>query len=445
MKQDERQTALALLLEMEQQKSYSNLLLRRRLSGEEARFAARVTALVYGVLERKITLEHLIRVYTQKPLNKLDAEVRWVLMLGFYQLLYQDALPDNAVVNESVKLCGTLRKASAKGMVNAILRRFLREGKPLSLPKDPLKAASVAHSCPEWLIRRWRKAYGAAEAEALLRDSFGPAPLTVRVNTQKTTDEALCARLRAAGVSVQVVEQVPHALVLSHTGNLTALPGFAAGEWYVQDLSSQLCALAAGAKPGDTVYDLCAAPGSKSFTMALWMENKGTVRAYDRYEHKLCLMEEGVARLGLSCVKPALYDAAAFDPKRLPADVVLCDVPCGGLGILRRKPEIKEKSPEEVDALAPLQGAILETGARYVKPGGRLVYSTCSLNPVENEAVARAFLAAHPEFSPAPVPPVLQGARVEGSMVTIFPRHFGSDGFFLALFTRSMDGKEESL
>lgn len=444
MKVDERTTALQLLLEIERQQSYSNLLLRQRLREKDARFAARVTALVYGVLERRVTLDALIAHYTKKPASKLDLEVRMILQLGFYQLLYQDAVPDNAAVNETVKLCYAVKKVSAKGLVNAILRRFVREGKKLPLPNDAVRAASMRYACPEWLVRRWQKAYGKEEAERLMASSFGPAPLTVRVNTQKTTTEALTKKLEEAGVLVTPVQGFPHALHLAHTGNVEKLPGFSDGEFYVQDLSSQICAMVSGVQPGDVVYDLCAAPGSKSFTMALEMRDEGAVYAYDQYPHKIRLIEEGAQKLGLTSIHAALSDAAVWEENRPLADVVLCDVPCGGLGILRRKPEIRMKKPESIDSLAPLQRKILETGARYVKPGGRLVYATCSLNPVENEDAARAFLAAHPEFEPAKIPDFLQAARVEGSMVTIFPHHFGSDGFFFAVFTRTKQPKEES-
>jgi len=438
MKLDERQWAVTLLLQMEREKSYSNLLLRQKLPKNEPRFAARVTALVYGVLERKRTLEHLVKVYTQKPPEKLDDEVRLILMLGFYQLLYQDTVPDNAAVNEAVALCVVFRKGSAKGMVNAVLRRFVREGKEIVYPKDPLLKTAVRYSVPEWLVRRWRKAYGGEEAEKLLAASFGPAPLTIRVNTLKTDAETVKTALEKQGVTVNAVKGFPNALILSHTGNLEKLAGFQEGAFYVQDLSSQICAEMTGARPGDVVYDLCAAPGSKSFTMAQLMENKGTLCSYDQYEHKISLMREGADKYGITCMETAIADAAVFDAARPMADVVLCDVPCGGLGIIRRKPEIKYKEEKEIDALAPLQAAILETGARYVKPGGRLLYSTCSLNPVENEAVATAFLARHPEFRPAPLPDFLQKARVDGSMVTIFPHHFGSDGFFFAVFDKTL-------
>ncbi len=427
--QQQRQTALQILLQLQLQQSYSNLALQQMLPKNAPPSANRfITALVYGVIERQLTLDRIIEQYTNR---KLDPEVRVILQMGFYQLLYMDQVSDNIAVNETVTLCHAVKKVSAKGMVNAILRRFLRDGKSLPVSKDPWVQKSITYSTPEWLVKRLYEEYGKERTTAFLQNALKPAPIYIRVNTNKTTATQLAKTLQQHGIIVKETP-LPNALQLKQLGNLERLETFQQGHFYVQDLASQLCAILSEVQPHQLVYDVCAAPGSKSFSMALEMQNTGRVVAFDLYEHKISLIRQTANRLGLDNIQATLSDATVFDQNLEKADVVLCDVPCGGFGIIRRKPEIKYKEKSSVAELPQLQLQILKNAARYVKIDGRLIYATCSLSRAENDQVVSAFLQEHPSFELLPPPePYLQYS--ENNCLTLFPEYFGSDGFFIAV------------
>lgn len=433
MEKNERQLALKILLDIYQNGGYSNLSLAKYLPKTGSGF---VTALVYGVVERDLTLTYLVDHYSKKPCNKLDLEVALILKMGLYQLLYLDGVADNVAVNETVKLCYTVKKVSAKGLINGILRNFIRDGKRVALPQEKKQEWSIRYSCPEWLIQKWCAEYGEVQTEKILQASLGRPPLTVRVNTLKITPEELKSRLIQKGITVKETD-LPNAFFLEHTGNLGALAEFKEGLFYVQDLSSQICGAIAAPQAGGSVFDLCAAPGSKTFTMAMEMRGKGNLYAFDLYPHKLELIEKTAQKLGIENLKTAISDGSVFHPELGQADSVLCDVPCSGLGIIRRKPEIKYKEQDTLQELPALQYQILTTAAAYVKPGGKLVYSTCALSQKENERQADRFLREHTEFIPEPLPTVLvRRGCVTENKVTFFPEEEGGDGFFVALFRK---------
>ena len=427
-----RKLAVQLLNRTEQEQSYSNLLLDSALSQSQLddRDKRLCASLYYGVIERRITLDAVISHYSKQPLRKLDCTVRNILRLGIYQLLYCDQIPSRAAVNESVKLTKTCRKASASGFVNAVLRGFLRDECKVPYPKGKKAAMVVEYAVPQWLLEKLLDAYGEETTRAFLADALQPANRFIRQNPAACTGAEL---EQALGDAVSPTN-LPGAYEL-HTGDIRKLPEFRKGWFYVQDLSSQICALALGAKPGETILDLCAAPGGKTCTIAAGMAQSGMVYAFDLAAHRVKLIQDNVKRLGLQNVTASQGDAAEFREEYAGADRVLCDVPCSGIGVLRHKPEVKEKSPEDLAQLPQLQLAILENGARYVKPDGILQYSTCTILKEENENVAKAFLQKHPEFVPEPVYPELGGALAQ-PMVTIRPEMFGSDGFFVAKFRR---------
>ena len=427
-----RKLAVQLLNRTEQEQSYSNLLLDSALSQSQLddRDKRLCASLYYGVIERRITLDAVISHYSKQPLRKLDCTVRNILRLGIYQLLYCDQIPSRAAVNESVKLTKTCRKASASGFVNAVLRGFLRDECKVPYPKGKKAAMVVEYAVPQWLLEKLLDAYGEETTRAFLADALQPANRFIRQNPAACTGAEL---EQALGDAVSPTN-LPGAYEL-HTGDIRKLPEFRKGWFYVQDLSSQICALALGAKPGETILDLCAAPGGKTCTIAAGMAQSGMVYAFDLAAHRVKLIQDNVKRLGLQNVTASQGDAAEFREEYAGADRVLCDVPCSGIGVLRHKPEVKEKSPEDLAQLPQLQLAILENGARYVKPDGILQYSTCTILKEENENVAKAFLQKHPEFVPEPVYPELCGALAQ-PMVTILPEMFGSDGFFVAKFRR---------
>ncbi|MCD8220527.1 MAG: 16S rRNA (cytosine(967)-C(5))-methyltransferase RsmB [Ruminococcus sp.] len=428
-----RKLAIQLLDRTEQEKSYSNLLLDHALSQSqmddvEKRLCA---MLYYGVIKRRITLDAVIQKYSKQPLRKLDRTVRNILRIGIFQLLYCDQIPAHAAVSESVKLTRTLRKASASGFVNAVLRGFLRDACQIPYPQEKNAAMAVEYAVPDWLLETLLAAYGEEQTRSFLADVLLPAPRYIRRNPLRCGKEEL---EQALGEKLSPVKLVPDAYLL-RAGDLRHLPEFQKGWFYVQDLASQICALALGAEPGETILDLCAAPGGKTCTIATQMQDQGHVYAFDLTEHRVRLIAENVKRLGLHCVTPLQGDACEAHPAYAGADRVLCDVPCSGIGVLSRKPEVKEKDPETMKTLPPLQLQILEQGASYVKPDGILVYSTCTLLPAENEQVVQQFLQKHPEFVPEPVLPIF-GGIFQKPMVTLFPDVCGSDGFFLAKLRR---------
>lgn len=440
-----RQVAVQALVKVNQDGGYSNLVLDNELSksGLEARDKAFCTTLFYGVLERRITLDLLLQHYCRQPLKKLMPQVREILHIAVYQILYMESVPSAAAVNESVELSRTMKCGHASGFLNGVLRAFLRDGGNLesilpSRAEKPVEYLSLFYSVPQWLVKLWRDDYGEEQCEGILAASVNRAPLYLRVNSTKNTPEALAVALRKKGMEVVVREEIGNCLEVEKTGEIDYPVLFKRGHFTVQDISSQLCVQAAEAAAGMRCLDVCAAPGGKSFTLAQEMNDEGELVALDLHEFKTGLIREGAKRLGLKCIKTAAGDACEYNEALGEFDRVLCDVPCSGLGIIRRKPEIRYKNPEELAGLPEIQYKILETSSKYVKVGGKLLYSTCTLRRAENEAVVERFLAGHPEFEPQPLPEALRqltGAH-EGWRVTLLPERLNSDGFFFATMTR---------
>lgn len=420
---------------------YSNLVLsrllkREELTGKEAAFAS---ALLYGTLERLLTLDKIIDAYVRGGKKRLSPSTLMVLRMSIYQLLYMESVPDYSAVHEGVELIKSYGQPQAAGLVNGVLRSVIRSRGNLFPKGFATKEEYLEHqfSCPAWIIDMLSRRYGEAEAKVILANSLGAVPLFIRVNPLKTDTQTLAKRLREKNIAVLVNTTLPNCICLMDAGNIYDSEEFKEGLFHVQDLSSQICSLAVEARPGETVLDLCAAPGGKSFTMAQEMENRGTLYSLDLYPAKVGLIREGAERLGLSVVRPGENDALIANPNLPLADKVLCDAPCSGFGIIRRKPEIKYKTREQISALPDLQARILDSAARYVKRGGRLVYSTCTLNPRENEEQAEAFLACHPDFAKAPICDRIAPYKKtpEDSSLTLLTNEH-SDGFFLQVFTR---------
>ena len=431
MSKSARQSAFEILYKVEHSGAYSNLALDAELSSQQGTAdgdSALLTALVYGVLERLITLDYNISLYLRQPLKKLKPEVLIALRLGAYQLLFMDRIPESAAVNESVKLAKNNRAQFAAGLVNA-----------LRLPdeSDRLKFMSVKYSVPEPTVKLFADAYSDKTACEIFEAMSERAKIFVRVNTQKCTTDELAEALARQGIESKRVSLVPDALELLNGGAVEHLDAYKKGLFHVQDLSSQLCCAALDPQPGDTVYDMCAAPGGKSFTLSELTECKGKILAMDVYPSRLALIEDGAERLGLQNISVIPNDAAKVNPALKKADRVLCDAPCSGLGILRRKPEIRYKTLEDIDKLPVLQYDILCLSSEYVKVGSRLVYSTCSLNPAENSEICNKFLSEHKNFEAVKLFPDIK--RVDGNenYLTLMPQIHGTDGFFIAAFTRT--------
>lgn len=432
-----RQTAFDILIKMHRNDAYSNIELDSALksSGLDKRDCALVSNLVYGVLERLITLDYNIEKHLTGKLSKLKPEVLVILRLGAYQILFADKIPNSAAVNESVKLAKANRCAFASGLCNAVLRKIAQDGLLLPDESDKIKYLSVKYSFPQWLCQMWEEAYGEADARGIMETACEKPPVYVRVNNLKTNRDKLTEIFKAEGVEALPVNGFDSALEISETGDIEKLSSYKEGLFHVQDLASQLCAKALDAKEDMTVFDVCSAPGGKAFTVAEYMNNRGLIKAFDIHEHRVKLIVSGAKRLGLSIIEGKTGDAEKFDAKNGTADRVLCDVPCSGLGIVRRKPEIRYKEKILIDKLPLLQYRILENTSNYVKPSGRLIYSTCTLNPKENEEVCRKFIENHKNFKM--VKPLGNGYCNDNcGYITLMPHLHGTDGFFIAAFER---------
>ncbi len=435
---DARSTVAKLLLKMESGGSYSNILLDSALdeSGLSQRDKAFASALFYGVTERKMTLDFIISQYCTNGLSSLKPETRTVLRCGIYQILYMGSVPDSAAVNESVKLCKKLGQFGASGLVNGLLRNFIRSGKRVDYSGlSPVERLATEFSAPQWIARKFLEEYGEENAAKALKASIGAPPVYARVNTTKISDDELVRALKKEGVTAEQNPRLGGCIRIEKTGDLEKLAAFREGLFHIQDVSSQLCCHTLRPIVNETVLDICAAPGGKSFTMAELMGNNGRIIAMDLYEQRVGLIEKGAERLGLRIVEGRVNNALRFDEELPKADRVLCDVPCSGLGVIRRKPEIKYKDEKEFEELPRLQKAILDISAGYVKVGGTLVYSTCTLSRAENDEVAQEFAESHPEFAPI-VQPIPYADAESSYKRTFFPEEDGGDGFFTASFRR---------
>ena len=435
--------AKLILLDIENKKQFSNIALDAKLKNSDLGVADRglVSVLVLGVTERKITLDYYVSKLSDRQVNEIDAEVLCAVRMGLYQLIYLDRIPAHAAINESVSLCRSPRHAA---FVNAVLRSYLRRRDEISLPTAPTAGAenyeslavrylSVRYSVCEELCKKFLSVFGMERSESLFASFFGASGTTLRVNTLKTTREELAAKINSLNGTARLTRLAPHGIRAA--GGVRDIYGFEDGLFFVQDEASQLCVEILGAKPGDTVIDVCAAPGSKSFGAAINMQNRGKIFSFDLHKSKISLIESGAARLGIDIVNAGARDAKIFCPElENTADVLLCDVPCSGYGVISKKPELRYKDPAECAPLPLIQREILANSARYVKPGGTLVYSTCTLFPEENEDVVREFLAENKNFELYDFD--IKINHSDSGFITLYPDIHNTDGFFAARMRR---------
>ncbi|WP_411676661.1 16S rRNA (cytosine(967)-C(5))-methyltransferase RsmB [Caproicibacter sp.] len=439
-----REAALKALLRVDSEGAYSNLALDHILSGLrlEPRERSLTTTIFYGVLEKRITLDYVISRFSSIPLKKIMPVALELLRIGVYQILYLSKIPPSAAVNESVNLAKTCGARRAAGFVNAVLRNFLRSGAkipPFPPETDSVRKLSVEYSCPEWVISLWSRSYGDETALGLLKGMAQKPELFARVNNTRVGEEQLIERLREEGTGAESLSWPDHALRFRKGIDVAESGCYRDGLFHIQDLSSQILCALLDPQPGETLADVCSAPGGKTFTLAERMENRGKIFAYDKYPQKVKLVREGAHRLYLSCVMASVRDAAHPEENPEKADRVLCDVPCSGLGVIRRKPEIRFKSPDPIDSLPDLQYLILCKSSELLQSGGTLFYSTCTLNPAENGRVADRFLSEHPEFLPKAIslPERFPRAVAEPeNQMTFLPHVHGTDGFFVAAFRK---------
>ena len=433
-----RETALNVLIACRKEDGWSNSLLKEYIARDrlDRRDAALATRLCYGVVQNRNLLDFYLSQLLTGKLKGLHPAVRDILHLGLYQIFLSDKIPESAAVNESVdlakKYCKKLK--SAPGLVNGVLRNAVRSKDTLRQPKS----WEDKYSHPGELINELKAYVGKERMEKMLQANNAIPPLVVQVNTLKTTSGELIAKLEAAGVSAVPHSWMPDALILSGTGSIDQLEAFKEGLFYVQDPASKLSVLCAELPQENIkVLDCCAAPGGKSFAAAIATGGKAVITSCDVHAHKAELIEKGACRLGLP-IRALQQDATSFCPEWENAfDAVIVDAPCSGYGIIRKKPDIRYKDITKMKELPALQRAILEVQHRYVKPGGLLMYSTCTLVREENEGMVEAFLKDHPQFHLEPLPLLEVFAKNESGVLALIPGEYDTDGFFISRLRRS--------
>lgn len=441
---DAREVALLTLNACERQGAWSDGLLKKQLSQAEldARDSALATQLCFGVQQNRMLLDYFLEQFSNIPLKRMESKVVQALRLGLYQMLFLTRIPHSACVNTSVELTRKhCKNPRAAGLVNGVLRSLERnlDQLPVIDQADRAGYLSVLYSHPKWLVEEWMELVGSEQCADLLAANNASPAMCIQVNTCRISTPALIGELSKQGIEVQAHPWLDDCLILRHTGNLEALPAFDQGLFYVQDPASCLAVSAAAPKPGMRVLDACAAPGGKSFAAAIAMRNEGEIISCDLHPHKKKLIAAGAGRLGLSCITPMTADATIAREEWLDGfDLVLADVPCSGLGVIRKKPDIRYKDPMELNGLCSVQQKIIQNVSRYVRPGGVLLYSTCTLRPRENEEIVNNFLARNPGYSLEEFSLVDPVGTISSGMLTLWPHKYETDGFFFARIRRQV-------
>lgn len=437
----ERELVLGILMEITEHGMYSHIVLRdvlgkyQYLDKKERAFITRVTE---GTLEHMLELDYIIDQFSKVKVKKMKPVIRNILRSAVYQLKYMDTVPDSAVCNEAVKLAVKKGFGNLRGFVNGVLRNIARNLDRISYPSDPVERLSVCYSMPMWILKMWLEQYDRKTVETMLAAFQKETPLTIRCNQSRMSPEELRESLEKEGVQVQRHPYLPYAFSITGYDYLGELESFQEGAFSVQDISSMLVCEAADAKPGDIVMDVCAAPGGKALHMAEMLEGSGHVEARDLTEYKVGLIQENIDRIGLDNIEAVQWDATQRDADSIgKADIVIADLPCSGLGVLGKKTDLKYKAAKEgTEELVKLQRQILSVVQEYVKPGGKLVYSTCTVNPAENLENVHWFLEQFPEFYLADIREQLCDALKadveEEGCLQLLPGVHESDGFFLA-------------
>lgn len=409
-----RKTAVKVLVKIEKEGTYSNLGVAEALKNSELKLQDKylATAIIYGVLDRKITLDYILSKFLKTHINKTEPFTLMVLRSALYQIKYMDKIPESAAVNEAVKIMKSSKFSRNAGFVNGVLRSVLRTD--VEIPKgDSAEDLSVRYSCPLWIVESFLMDYGLADTKALLEESLKPAPTVLRINTVKADISEIEKEYEIKENSIELTKGI----------DISNSELYKKGLVYAQDYASQRAVEILSPKSGDRVLDLCSAPGGKAFTMANLMGNKGEILACDLYPHRVELIERTAKRLGLDIIKTAVADATRYNPKLGEFDCVLCDVPCSGLGVIRRKPEIKYNALPCLEELKNIQLSILKNAVKYLKKGGKLLYSTCTLRREENEKLVISFQKEYNDL-----------CKVYEH--TFMPHKDGTDGFYCALFEK---------
>lgn len=440
-----REIALEVINRVHKTGSYANLLLPKKLqeSDLDRRDKAFVTELTYGTLRAKGTLDWIIQQFSKQKLDKIPDLVLDLIRMSVYQIMYM-SVPEHAAVNEAVLIAKKNFHPGIAKFVNGLLRTIAREKDSLPWPdkeKDPAMHISLMYFHPMWMVKMWIDEFGIEETEALCKADNRPPRLVIRANTLKTTPEKLAEELKEAGWQVEPGKYMPEALMVKGVGDITRVPQFKEGQFYVQDESSMIIAHVVDPQSGETVLDVAAAPGGKTTHMAQLMNNKGQILSVDVNPNRVNLLKQNIQRMGATIAQAIKADATKLKPViKKPVDRILCDAPCSGLGVLARRPDARwTKKPEQIDELSRLQTDILTSVADFVKPAGVLVYSVCTLTRQETKLVVERFLKIRDDFYVDDVAPYLPEplrADVHDGMIQLLPSKHSIDGLFIARFRR---------
>ena len=439
-----RGIALEILLEITQEKEYSHLAIRNALNKVQylpKQDRAFINRLVEGTLEYMLRIDYVLNQFSSVRVNKMKPVIRNILRSGVYQLMFMDSVPDPAACNEAVKLAQKKGFYSLKGFVNGVMRNVARKKEEIIYPdknRDPEEYLSVYYSVPQWLVKRWVQTYGTETTECMLKDFLTDHPLTIRCQLYRVEQELTVNSLKGQGATVEQAPYLLYAFYLSDYSHLEGLKSFVMGRFVVQDVSSMLVTEAADPKPGDYVIDLCAAPGGKSLHVSELLNGTGTVEARDLTEYKIGLIEENVARVGNENIITKVSDATVLDKEAIEkADIVIADLPCSGLGVIGNKSDIKYNvTQNQIDELVELQRKILKQVSKYVKQGGKLLYSTCTVNRQENDSNVKWIQDNLPFKLQSLNGIVPEQLKCEKGCLQIYPGQYGMDGFFVSLFIR---------
>jgi len=437
----DREIALKILHTIDTKDAYSNLTINSELKDKNLSSLDRgfITELVYGTLENSIYIDYIISKFSTTKLNKINKWTINILRLGIYQIMFLDKVPDFAAVNESVNLA---KKYSIKtaGFTNAILRNVLRNKENIELPdkkKEFVKYLSIKYSHAEWMVNRFLTYFTKEFTEDLLKANNERPDFYLRINTLKTNVEDCIKSLSEKNIEVKRNEKIAEAITVKGINQLEELEEFKAGLIHVQDFGSMLVSRVLNPQEGEYIVDVCCAPGGKTTHMAQLMNNKGKILARDVYEHKLRLVKNNAKRLGVNIIQTEEFDGMKLDKNLIgKADKVLVDAPCSGLGIIRRKPEIKyRKKADDLTELRKMQLSILNNASEYVKPNGELIYSTCTIDPNENESVIEEFLKGKSNYKLMDIEGFDEFKRKDGT-IQLYPNVHNTDGFYIARLKR---------
>ncbi len=434
----EREIAVFVLMDILGEGAYNNIILRKALNSHKELNGVQkafITELVNGTLRNLINIDYIIDIFSKTPVKKMKPFILCNLRVGIYQIMYMDRVPVSAACNEAVKLAKKRGFHSLSGFVNGVLRSAARNRDNIEYPKDRTKYLSLKYSYPSWIIEYWLKEMDYDTIEKICISNNSPPHVSICVNTLKTDKNSLADMLKAEGMEIESNTLTDSSLYLYRTNNIAESKAYQKGLFHIMDESSLLSVKALAPKKGSTVLDLCAAPGGKSFAIAEAMENTGLVISRDIYEHKVRLIEEGAARLGLDCIRPEMRDALIPDTDTK-ADYVVVDAPCSGLGLVRKKPDIKySKKPEDIDELVSIQRKILTAAEKSVAPDGILLYSTCTISHRENIDNVMWFCDNF-DFEPDKIENITGYDTAKEGHIQILPCDNDTDGFFIARLRR---------